>query len=439
MDREADRLLSESQLAPLCQNLPSSDELDTASIPNRLIQRVGEFKRYVSKNICFVTETYPPEVNGVALTLRQLVSSLIERGHTVSVVRPHQSSRYSNDIATTTIEVRGVPLPGYRAVQVGLPASSLLKRFWAQSRPDVAYVATEGPLGWSAVKTAQRLRIPTLSGFHTNFDGYARHYRLGWLQPLVFRYLRRFHNLTAATLTATPDLRVALQKHGFKNLLVVGRGVDSSLFSPDRRSEQLRREWSLGPQDLAAIYVGRLAPEKNIELSIAAFRQMRQLSAGLRFVAVGDGPSRTMLERKHPDLIFSGRQTGSALAQHFASADMFLFASDTETFGNVTLEAMASGLAVVAYNYAAAKRHIVHGETGMLAPFKDEAAFVAASTTLVRDRKLLRSIQLNARRYITKVGWQRVVDDFKAALTLAQTRTRQMSGGVSVHHKFAVT
>src|SRR5262245_22537733 len=161
------------------------------------------------RHICVVTETYPPEVNGVALTLAHLVKGLAAQGHAVSVVRPHQlTSDYRGCRGDSQMTlVRGMPLPGYKGLQFGLPAGGLLRRSWAQDRPDVVYVATEGPLGWSAVRSAQHLGIPVFSGFHTNFHSFAKHYRAGWLKHFIFRYLCRFHNRTIGTLVPSVDVR----------------------------------------------------------------------------------------------------------------------------------------------------------------------------------------------------------------------------------------
>jgi glycosyltransferase involved in cell wall biosynthesis len=371
--------------------------------------------------ICIVTETYPPEVNGVAMTLSHLVEGLRRQGHAVSVVRPRrQSSDSSSDNCDPKVTVvPGLPIPGYKGVHVGLPARGLLQGCWAQHRPDVVYVATEGPLGWSAVRTSQRLRIPVWSGFHTNFDSYSKHYRLGWLQPLIFHYLCRFHNRTTGTLVPSVDLRDRLQAVGLHNVSVLGRGVDCQLFTPERRCAALRRMWSVSDSDLAVLYVGRIAPEKNLGLAVAAYRAMQQFSASVRFIVVGDGPLRTPLQKAHPDLLFCGVQTGEQLARHYASADMFLFPSETETFGNVTLEAMASGLVVVAYNYAAAHMHMTHGETGVLVPYGEPQAFIDAAVELARAPQSLYTIRQQARAYVASVDWQCVVERFVTLLTEA--------------------
>jgi glycosyltransferase involved in cell wall biosynthesis len=373
-------------------------------------------------HICIVTETYPPEINGVSLTLAHLVKGLLSLGHAVSLVRPRQrlcdSPGRSYDYKP--ILVSGLPLPGYKGLQFGLPAGWLLRNSWTQDRPDVVYVATEGPLGWSAVCNAARLGIPVFSGFHTNYHSYSKHYRLGWLQDIVFRYLRAFHNRTTGTLVANGDLRGRLQGLGFRNVSVLGRGVDNELFAPEHRSTDLRNRWGVSDDDLAILYVGRLAPEKNVRLAVDAYRATKGSRTFPKFILVGDGPIRAALEKENSDLIFCGLQTGKELARHYASADVFLFPSETETFGNVTLEAMASGLAVIAYDYAAAKAHIRHGETGMLVPYAQSKTFIETAAALVRDPHRVGEIGRRAREYASGVDWPHVVANFISLLTGAR-------------------
>jgi glycosyltransferase involved in cell wall biosynthesis len=368
------------------------------------------------RHICVVSETYFPQVNGVTLTLGHLVKGLQELGHRVSIVRPrqHRSDRCGPD--PNLMVVAGLPLPGYKGLQFGLPAGALLQQVWMRNRPDVIYVATEGPLGWSAVGVARRLAIPVFSGFHTNFHSYSRYYRVGYLHSLVLRYLRRFHNRTSGTLVPTADLADRLQTLGFKRVLCLGRGVDSQLFDPVRRCGILRRQWGLGDDDLAVVHVGRIAGEKNLSLALAAYGAIKQTVKRARFVVVGDGPLRSSLEAQHPDFIFSGMQVGTRLATHYASGDLFLFPSETETFGNVVLEAMASGLGVIAYDYAAAGSHIANGETGILVPLGNSTAFVAAAVKLASQPGELKRVRRQAREYSTLIGWPRVVERFAALL-----------------------
>jgi glycosyltransferase involved in cell wall biosynthesis len=370
------------------------------------------------RHVCVVTETFPPEINGVASTLDRLVRGLRERGRRVSVVRPRQAT---DDGASPrdlrdAILVGGAALP-WCGVRIGLPAGRVLRHRWHADRPDVVYVATEGPLGWSTLRAARALSIPVFGGFHTNFHGYARHYGAGWLAPLVFHYLRRFHNGTLGTLVASPDLRDRLSAAGLANLHVLGRGVDGELFTPARRSGALRERWAVAGDGLVALYVGRLAPEKNIALAIRAYRAMQRASRPVRLVLVGDGPLRPALERAHPDLYFCGTQVGERLASHYASADVFLFPSETETFGNVTLEAMASGLVVVAFDYGAAGTHIVNGETGVLIPCGEPATFVETAAALAEVPASIARMRRRARVAATQVDWGSVVERFDALLT----------------------
>jgi len=378
--------------------------------------------------VCVVTETYPPEVNGVALSLARLVDGLRARAHRVSIVRPRQPGGDGavDGAGPDVALVRGFPLPGYRGLQFGVSPWGCLAARWKRDRPDVVYVATEGPLGWSAVRTGRRLSIPVLSGFHTNFHTYVRHYRARWLTPLVLRYLRRLHNDTWSTLVATDDLRLQLHGLGFERLAVLGRGVDGELFRPDRRSEALRRSWGVGPDDLVVAHVGRLAPEKNVGLVIRAYRAMVREGAPVRrLVLVGDGPLRSALERAHPDVRFCGLQLGQDLAAHYASADLFLFPSETETFGNVTLEAMASGLAIVAYDYAAARMHITPGLNGAVVPCGRPEAFVAVAVSLGRRPDTLREMGRHARARAVLLDWAGVIGRFEKLLAEAAVSGRQ--------------
>jgi glycosyltransferase involved in cell wall biosynthesis len=369
--------------------------------------------------VCVITETYPPEVNGVAFTLAHLVDGLSARGHAVSVVRPRQRASDRPDCRGDphVTLVPSLPFPWYKELQVGIPAGGLLRRDWRQHRPDVVYVATPGPLGWSAVRTARHLGIPVFSGFHINFHSYSKYYGGDWLQPVIVRYLRSFHNRTHGTLVPSIDIRDRLQATGFKNVYVLDRGVDSQLFTPERRCPELRSSWGVSDTELVVLYVGRVAPEKNLRVAVAAYRAMQLFSDSVKFVIVGDGPFRATLQKESPDLIFCGVRTGDDLARHYASADVFLFPSETETFGNVTLEAMASGLVVVAYDYAAARMHITNGETGVLVPCGASQSFVDAAANLTRAPRSLHKMRRQAHAYARAIDWPHVVAKFEMLLT----------------------
>jgi glycosyltransferase involved in cell wall biosynthesis len=310
----------------------------------------------------------------------------------------------------------GVPLPLYQQLRMGFTWPGTLVQRWRRWRPDLVHVATEGPLCWSAVQAARRLGLPVSSDLRTNFHAYSRHYGMGWLHGPVLAYLRGFHRRTRCTMVPTEALRRELAAQGFEDLRVVARGVDTQLYAPERRSEALRATWGAAPDDLVLVCVGRLAAEKNLTVLIAAYEQLRQHDPRARLLLVGDGPLRTALQARCPQAIFAGQRSGSDLAAHYASADLFAFPSLTETFGNVTPEAMASGLPVVAYDYAAAGQLLRQGESGLLVPPGDAGAFIDAVTALAADPARRRALGAQARATAITLGWDDVVARFEALL-----------------------
>jgi glycosyltransferase involved in cell wall biosynthesis len=380
--------------------------------------------------LALVTETFPPEINGVAMTLQRLVEGLARRGNEVTVLRPRQNPA---DAPVTTRSYReqlfpSLPIPGYDFLRLGLPARRRLLALWGRDRPDLVHIATEGPLGYSALRAARTLGLPVSSSFHTNFHAYSRHYGCGFLTRPALAYLRHFHNRTRATFAPTDELNAELAAAGFARLRLLARGVDTRLFSPAHRSESLRAQWGLAPDDIAIVHVSRLAPEKNYPLVIEACVSIRATHPTAKFIFVSDGPIRKKLQRAHPWIHFPGFLDPEALAAHYASADLFLYASLTETFGNVVLEAMASGLPVLAFNYAAAARFIRHRENGWLVPCADRVAFLDAARTLSNDAPLRHRLGPAARATAEMIPWDAIVAGFERDLIgLAQPASRPTS------------
>ncbi|WP_449117277.1 glycosyltransferase family 4 protein [Pseudomonas viridiflava] len=371
-----------------------------------------------SLHVTLITETFSPEINGVANTLGRLCDGLRLRGHRVELIRPRQSEDAVSSAADDLMLCRGWPIPGYPGLQWGQSSMHKLLRRWQRKRPDVLYIATEGPLGLSALRAARRLGIAVVSGFHTNFPQYTQQYGMGFITRLITHYLRWFHNRSRITLVPSVSQKVELERRGFERIELLSRGVDSQLFHPSRRSQTLRESWGLGANDTGVIHVGRLAPEKNLGLLKASFETLKASypQRNLKLIIVGDGPQRAWLEQQIPEAILCGTQRGEALATHYASGDMFLFPSLTETFGNVVLEALASGLGVVAYDEAAAGQHIRHGHNGALAMPGDEAAFIDAALWLLEDSETLRRVRLNARQHASRQGWAAIIDQFERQL-----------------------
>jgi glycosyltransferase involved in cell wall biosynthesis len=371
-----------------------------------------------SLRLAVVCETYPPEVNGVAATIERAVHGLRMRNHFVQLVRPRQHRRdaAANSEGLQEVLVRGMQIPMYSSLRMGLPSEKALLELWSIRRPDLVHVATEGPLGWSALQAARRLGLPVSSDFRTNFHAYSRHYGAGWLHKPILAYLRKFHNHAQCTMVPTEALRQSLSGSGFRNLRVLARGVDTALFDPRRRSDELRRSWGATPDALVALHVGRLAPEKNLPAVAAAYRQMQRISPASKLVVVGDGPASGELRARCPDAVFAGMRRHQDLATHYASGDVFLFPSLTETYGNVTLEAMASGLAVVAYDYAAASQLIRSGENGVLVPLDDPSGFARSAAALARQPALSRALGARARPTALNHGWDRIAGQLESVL-----------------------
>ncbi len=379
------------------------------------------------RRFALVTETYPPQINGVANTLGQLCRGLLARQHQLQLIRPAMGDEQPGSSHQDNLlerRVRGLPIPGYSNLQWGLPAGRALARLWRKERPDAVYLATEGPLGWSALRTARRMGIPVISGFHTNFQQYSDHFHLGLLHEPAMRYLRWFHNQTLTTLVASTTQQRELSRLGLHNLGLLGRGVDCERFHPTHRDCELRAEWGAGKDDLVLLHVGRLSPEKNPDLLVAAWEQLKASSGSpqLHLVIVGDGPAQDDLRKRLPDAIFTGPLTGAPLARAYASADIFVFPSLTETFGNVVTEAMASGLAVCAFDTAAAHQHIQDRYSGSLAPPAHDRVFIENLRWLTADQEGRRSIRLHARHRACQLDWSSVVARFERYLVQAAGR-----------------
>ena len=354
----------------------------------------------------------------MAMTCGVIARELGRRGHALTVFRPRRADLpplpESGDY--TVVSLPGFAVPGYPLIRLGLPAGARLRAAWRHARPDLVHVATEGPLGASAVAAARSLGIPVTSSFHTTFHAYARHYRAGPLGGVVLAWLRRLHNRTRRTFAPTRELISELAGAGFRDLTLMSRGVDTLCFHPLRRSTELRRNWGAGEDQAVVLHVGRMAPEKDYDLLFRCYAAMRAVNPSLRFVLAGEGPLRAGLERAHPECHFAGFLSRPEIGAYYASADLYIHASRTETFGNVLTEAMASGLAVAGFDYAAARQFVRHGENGLLAPFDTPEALVSAAELLAGDPFLRAQLGRAARLAVEQHSWERVIVDFERDL-----------------------
>jgi glycosyltransferase involved in cell wall biosynthesis len=366
--------------------------------------------------IALVTENFLPKLDGVTRTLAMLLEHLQRRGHAAMVLGPRGAPR--RYAGARIYGARGLPLPFYPELRALLPSPSLERRL-ARFHPDIVHVAEPMLLGAMGVVWAQRLGVPLISSYHTNLAAYCAYFRLGMLETPVWAYRRMLHNSCDATLCPSPSTARELRDQAFERVMLWPRGVDGDLFHPSRRSLawRLRILGDAGhcsDKQPIALYVGRLSHEKNLGALVEAWNAVRGRDA--RLVIVGDGPARGDLERalSSPAVTFTGYLRGEVLAEVYASSDLFVFPSRTETFGQVVLEAMASGLPVLGFDADGVRDLVRDGETGLLAPGEHPAAFARMLATLLDEPQLLAHMGLRGRAAAEQRTWAGVMDGLLA-------------------------
>ena len=371
--------------------------------------------------LAIVTDTFPPDVNGVAMTLERLAAGLICRGHAVEVIHPGISGLQgeAGSGGFTEVCMPGFAVPRYAFARLGWPRPVFLHKRWQGQRPDVIYLATEGLLGYSALRAARKLKIPVVSGYHTHFPQYLTDYHLGLLGPAMLYWLRKLHNATSCTLVPTEETRHLLLSQGFRNVEIMERGVDTALFHTGRRNRDLRQRWQAGPSDTVLLHVGRVAAEKNLAPVFQAWELAKAQFPTARLVLAGDGPQRAQWAAKYPDAVWTGFLTGTDLAETYASADLMLFPSRTETFGNVLLEAMASSLPTISYHLAASRRFVDPGHNGYAATQETDDAFLRQVIRALRERRRWSTVGEAARVSVQSQSWPQVTRVFETTLMKA--------------------
>lgn len=364
--------------------------------------------------LVYLTETYPPEINGVSLTVERTVAFLRRQGHQVSLFRPRQRGEGPLD---TRDEWRtaGLPIPMYPDLRFGLAWPAAVRARLQQLRPAVVHLATPGPLAWAAMRAARQLDIPVTTDFRTNFHLYSAHYGLSWLSPVVLRGLRAFHDGAQRNHVPTELARRELARAGFGQLEVIGRGVDTERFHPRHQCDALRAQFA-PPDAPLLLYVGRLAAEKNVDLALRAFEVVRAGMPRASMVVVGDGPARRTLQARYPAAHFVGMQSGMALSRFYATADLFLFPSLSDTFGNVVLEALASSLPVIAFDLGAAAELVQGSGAGRVIPVGHPEQFITAACALAWQHRHAAAQRQRARAVALKARWDHVLSQFEHSL-----------------------
>lgn len=356
--------------------------------------------------VVIVTESFPPDVNGVAHCALQTARHLADRGHTPVVVTPAPAPasghRPDTGAPCRVVHVPSLPLPGYPQVRVALPSRRLAATL-VEHRPDVVHLAGPFVLGVRGMAAAARLGVPAVAVYQTDLAGYARTY-MGAGEAAAWRRIRSVHSAADLTLAPSSAALHDLETHGVPRVRLWRRGVDTARFRPELRDETLRR--ALAPNgELIVGYVGRLAPEKQVEL-LAGVCAL----PGVRVVITGDGPSLPALRQTLPGAVFLGRRTGDDLARVFASLDVFAHTGPFETFCQTVQEAMASGVPVVAPAAGGPLDLVAHGRTGLLVPPRDADAVRDAVAALAADAPLRAAFGTAARATVEGRTWAAVGD-----------------------------
>ncbi|MFY1633785.1 glycosyltransferase family 4 protein [Solwaraspora sp. WMMB335] len=357
--------------------------------------------------VAIVTESFPPDLNGVAHSVVRVAEHLVQRGHEPMVIAPAPAAAsrgVTGDQPYPVVRVPSLPVPLYRSFRLGLP-SRRLTEVLVRHAPDVVHLASPFVLGARGLTVARRLRLPTLAVYQTDVAAYARAYHLGWSVATVWRWLREIHNAADRTLAPSTTAAADLTANGIERVRIWGRGIDPVRFAPDRRSEQVRRELAAGGEVLIG-YVGRLAAEKRVDL-LARTSQL----PGVRVVVVGDGPARRELERALPAVQFLGARHGEELARLYASFDIFVHTGPHETFGQTVQEAQASGVPVIAPAAGGPVDLVTSGVTGLLVPANDGAAIADAVAGLAADPQRRSRYGQAARAALAGRTWAAVGDE----------------------------
>jgi glycosyltransferase involved in cell wall biosynthesis len=352
--------------------------------------------------IALFTETFLPAIDGVVTRLRHTIEELVRTGDELLVFAPSGGPKFYE--GARIHGVPGIPFPPYPAIRISPPhpgVGQALRRF----RPDLIHVVNPFILGIGGIFYARRLKVPVVASYHTNVATYTRFYGLGFFEGTTRWWARTLHNQAVLNLCTSEATRDYLLREGIKRVRLWPQGVDARRFRPDRASQEWRVQLSGGhPDEKILLYVGRLAPEKSIERLRVVLREV----PNARLAIVGDGPARRALEKEFrgTPTIFTGLLTGDDLAAAYASADLFLFPSTTETLGMAMIEGLASGLPVVAARSGASHEVVSEGENGLLYEPGSDGEFVAAVQRILEDDTLRGALGRRARAAAEKRGWE---------------------------------
>ncbi len=365
--------------------------------------------------IAIFSEVYWPMVSGVSLVVQRLATAMRQRGHAVRVYAPDYELQPGASDLEATFRSPAKRLFLYPDVQWAFPHWPSISTDFARFKPDVVHVATEFSMGTAGIRLARAHGVPVIASAHTDYERYASRYRLELLTGAAWHYLRWFYRHAERVLCPSREYERHLNLRGVRHTGIWTRGVDLEAFGPHHRSESVREALGIAPGQLMVLYVGRLAVEKNLHLLTEAWAQLGTRRGDPRLVIVGNGPlEATLAAEAHPDVVIAGSRTGRALSEIYASADCFVFPSSTETFGNVLLEAMGSGLPSLAVSAGGVLDFAQHGTNAWMVEPDNALALADGVARLLSDAGLRQQLATGAITTAKTRDWASIFDGVAA-------------------------
>lgn len=313
--------------------------------------------------IAIFSDTFLPQINGVTKTLGKMKEYMDANKIQYRFFIPGEESE--THTLGQMITFQSINFFLYPECKIALPNYREVKQQLDAFKPDLIHIATPFSVGLTGLKYGRESNIPITCSYHTDFPAYLRHYNISFLEGALWKYFQWFHSFGSMNFAPSKETIRQLQENGIQNLEIWGRGIETDLFSPESRSLELRNQYCR-EEEILLLYVGRLAPEKELDILMEAAEYLNRKHIKFKLLLVGDGPSRRILEgKKVPNVLFAGYRSGEELRTLYATADIFVFPSSTETYGNVILEAMASGLPVVAPYAGGIKENLIHRYNGL--------------------------------------------------------------------------
>ena len=375
----------------------------------------------IDPRVAIFTGNYNHIRDGVSLTLNRLVAYLESQDVAVIIFGP-TIDEPEIDHEGEFVPVPSMPAPSrpeYR-ITVGFPESA--RNRLREFEPTLIHLATPDVLGFRAMRWAQANNIQIVASYHTHFTSYLKYYNLGMLKMLGWKYLAWFYSQCKHVYVPSPSMANELNEEGIdEGIRIWARGVNTEEFNPRHRDQEWRRSVGFEDSDKVVSFVSRLVWEKNLQTYVDTINRLKQDDTRIKAMVVGDGPAKKELEHMLPDAHFTGFVTGSELSRAYASSDIFLFPSETETFGNVTLEAMSSGLPCVVADATGSRSLVESGVNGYLAAPRDTEAFANCVSKIVNDEKLWDEMSKAARQKALAYSWENVngklLENYREALS----------------------